>query len=62
MTTFSKKRKTIEPGTVYRAAKKRRAYPAININSDHRNSNSKDQLAFVVPWQISDDQKDSVSY
>ncbi len=60
MTTFSKKRKTILPGTVYRAAKKRRAYPA--VSNGYGNSNSKDQLAFVVPWQISDDQKDSISY
>ena len=60
MATKSKKSKIIEPGAAYRAAKKRKAYPS--INTKYGNFNSKDQLAFVVPWQISDNQKDPVSY
>lgn len=59
MTTKTNKSRIIEPGAAYRAAKKRKAYPS--ITSRYGNSNSKEQLDFVVPWQISDNQKDIIS-
>ena len=59
METSGNKKRIIRTGISTRSAQKRDIYPG--INDKYAVAPSKDQLDFVVPWQISDNAKNPVS-
>ena len=59
-TTSGKKRKIVRSGISYRGILKKDIYPS--INDSYAAAKDTDPLDFIVPWQISDNRKDQISY